>query len=41
MRTRKTWLSRLFVEALFWVVGRIVQPIPILGFAVNCLQLAI
>ena len=42
MRTRKkTWLSRLFVELFFWLVGKILEPVPVLGLAVNCLSMAV
>jgi hypothetical protein len=40
-RTKKTWLSSLFVNAFFWVVGRILKPVPVLGALVEMVSYAI
>jgi len=40
-KTRKTWLSSLFVNAFFWAVGQILKPIPVLGALVDIVSYAI
>jgi hypothetical protein len=40
-RIKQTWLSRLFVNAFFWAVGKILKPIPVLGALVDVVSYAI